>query len=357
MDNPIYSPRSAAWASAGMSSGISARIGSGGRPTMKDVAYRAGVALKTVSRVVNSEAGVTPATAGRVHAAIEELGYRRNESARLLRTGRTATIGVVSDNCGDLEDAALCRGVEEVARDRGFLLFTGSTDSDPAREEQLTLSLCARRVDGLVIVPTPADHSYLAPELAAGIVAVFAFRPPTQLTADTALVDERGAARIAVAHLISYGHRRIGYLGGNEASYRTRQLLWGYADAMAAAGLPTDEAWATLTPSRLLDETVTAVLCGSQEHTALALRTLATQGARGAQGARRVAVVGFGDFELAELLVPGVTVMAYDSAEVGRAAAELLQARLNGYSGPPRKAVIPARLVPRGSAEFSPSVD
>jgi LacI family transcriptional regulator len=317
---------------------------------MKDVAFRAGVALKTVSRVVNSEAGVMPETAGRVHAAIEELGYRRNESARLLRTGRTATIGVVSDNCGDREDAALCRGVEEVAREHGFLLFTGSTDSDPAREEQLTLRFCARRVDGLVIVPTPGDHGYLIPELEAGIAAVFAFRPPAQLIADAVLVDERDAARIAVEHLISHGHRRIGYLGGSAAGYRTRQLLLGYADAMAAAGLPADEAWATLTPPQLLNGTVTAVLCGSHEHTALALRTLATQ------GARRVAVVGFGDFELAEFLVPGVTVIAYDSAEVGRAAAELLRARMNGYNGPPRRVVVPARLVPRGSAEISPAV-
>src|SRR5262249_11552713 len=113
----------------------------GSRPTMKDVALRAGVALKTVSRVVNGEPGGTPETASRVLGAIEELGFRRNESARLLRTGRTATVGYIADNWGDQESAALGRGVEEVAREHGFLLFAGSTDSDPVREEQLTLSL------------------------------------------------------------------------------------------------------------------------------------------------------------------------------------------------------------------------
>jgi LacI family transcriptional regulator len=323
----------------------------GTRPTMKDVALRAGVALKTVSRVVNGEPGVTPETTSRVLGAIEELGFRRNESARLLRTGRTATIGVISDNCGDCEPAALGRGVEEVAREHGFLLFTGSTDSDPVREERLTLNLCARRVDGLIIVPTQADHAYLVSEINAGVAAVFALRPPYHLAADTALVDEYGAARTAVSHLISHGHRQIGYFGGDLTGYRSRQLVRGYREAMAAAGFRVDDSWIALTPQRLLNSTVTAVLCGRREHTALALRALASAG-----GSRRVAVIGFGNFELAENLAPGVTVVAYDPAEVGRVAAELLFDRLEGYDGPPRRIEIPATLIQRGSAEIPPGL-
>ncbi|MBO0820524.1 MAG: LacI family DNA-binding transcriptional regulator [Nocardiopsaceae bacterium] len=317
---------------------------------MKDVALRAGVALKTVSRVVNGEPGVTPETASRVLVAIRELGFRRNESARLLRTGRTATIGFIADNWGDRESAVLGRGVEEVAREHGFLLFAGSTDSDLGREEQLTLSLCARRVDGLVIEPNPGDHDYLVSEIQAGIAAVFVLRPPVTLDADAALVDEHGAARTAVAHLIAQGHERIGYLGGDQASYRTQQLLAGYAEAMTAAGLPGDERWTSLTPERLLNSTVTAVLCGSREHTALALRTLARAG-----DSRRVSVLGFGAFELAEYLAPGVTVMSYDPAEVGRAAAEMLFGRLGGYDGPPRRVRVPATLITRGSGELPPA--
>src|ERR1700756_3770378 len=94
----------------------------GGRPTMKDVATRAGVALKTVSRVVNGEPGVTPATTTRVLDAIENLGFRRNESARLLRTGHTSALGIIADDFGDADTAALCRGIEDVARDHGMLL-------------------------------------------------------------------------------------------------------------------------------------------------------------------------------------------------------------------------------------------
>jgi LacI family transcriptional regulator len=313
---------------------------------MQDAASRAGVALKTVSRVVNGEPGVTPETTTRVLGAISDLGFRRNESARLLRTGRTATLGFVADDCGDPDLAALARGLEDVVREEGFWLLIGSTDRDAVREERLALSLCARRVDGLVIAPTRGDHAYLGSEIKAGVATVFVLRPPVPVDVDAVLIDERGGAMAATEHLIAHGHRRIGYLG-DPAGYRSRQLLHGYAAAMATAGLPTDDAWATLTPARMLDSPVTAVLCGSREHTALTLRALES-------AARRVAVVGFGDFELAGCLTPRVSVVAYDPGEVGRAAARLLLRRLAGENGPPRRAEIPVRLIPRGSAEWAP---
>jgi len=318
---------------------------------MKDVASRAGVALKTVSRVVNGESGVTPETTKRVLGAIQDLGFRRNESARLLRTGRTATLGFIADNSADPDLAAICRGLEEVASDGGFLLYTGSTAGEPAREERLALSMCARRVDGLILVPVAGDHGYLLPEIEAGIAAVFALRPPALISADTVLADERGGARAAVSHLIGHGHRRIGYVG-DPAGHRSRQLMRGYAEAMAAAGLAADESWTKLTPPRLVDPAgspVTAVLCGGREHTAHVLRTLSRAG----QG-RRVAVAGFGDFELADVVSPGVTVVSFDPARIGRTAGELLVRRLAGEAGPPRRVEVPTRLIPRGSAEFPP---
>src|ERR1700729_276689 len=155
-----------------------------GRPTMKDVASKAGVALKTVSRVVNGEAGVTPETAGRVLGAIEELGFRRNESARLLRTGRTATLGVIAGSWTDPDHMALYPGVERMTREQGYLMYCGSTDSDPGREEGLALAMCARRVDGLIIIPAPGSHDYLTSEIEAGVATVFVLRPPPLVSAD-----------------------------------------------------------------------------------------------------------------------------------------------------------------------------
>jgi LacI family transcriptional regulator, galactose operon repressor len=320
-----------------------------GRPTMKDVASRAGVALKTVSRVVNREPGVTPETTRRVLGAIEALGFRRNESARLLRTGHTATLGYLADTWTDQDNAAIYRGLEGIARTRGYLLYSGSTDSDHEREEQLALAMCARRVDGLVISPAAGPQDYLVSEIEAGVAAVFVLRPPalvrpdavlpadTAPPADTVLIDERGGARAAVTHLAALGHRKIGFLG-DSTGYRSRALRAGYTEAMAATGLAVDPAWLTLNAAELARTEVTAVFCADRERTLTALRTL---------GTRSLAVVGFGDFEFADLLTPPVTVVSYDPELIGRTAGELLLRRLAGDTAPPRRVEVPARLIAR----------
>ena len=340
---------------------------------MKDVASRAGVALKTVSRVVNGEPGVTPETARRVLGAIEDLGFRRNESARLLRTGRTATLGFIADTWGDRDLTGVYRGLEDVVRQHGYLLYSGSTDRDPAREERLALAMCARRVDGLIIAPTPGSHDYLVSEIEAGVAAVFVLRPPELVRSDSVLPDERAGGRAAVAHLAAQGHRRIGLLGGVPAdspggSARFRTLLAGYTEAMASAGLGVDPAWTALSVADLPRAPVTAVLCPNPAQTRAALRALAGSVPAGSvparsastgsgptgSGPRRVAVVGFGDFEAADLLTPPVTVVSYDPVLIGSTAGELLIRRMAGEQGPPRRVQVPVRLIPRGSAEFPP---
>lgn len=314
----------------------------GGRPTMKDVASRAGVALKTVSRVVNGEPGVTAETTSRVLGAIEDLGFRRNESARLLRTGRTATFGFIANSWADPDLAAVYRGLEDVAHDKGYLVYSGSTHSDPAREEQLALAMCARRVDGLIIVPAPGSHEYLVSEIKAGVSAVFVLRPPALVRADSVLPDERGGARAAVTHLIQHGHRRIGLVGGESAS-RFAELLAGYQEAMAAAGLSVEPAWTSLAIVELPGKPVTAVVCADPARTQSVLRAVKPG---------QLAVVGFGDFESADLAKPPVTVVSYDPVLIGRTAGELLIRRIAGDQTPPRRVQVPVRLVARGSAEF-----
>ncbi len=339
---------------------------------MKHVASRAGVALKTVSRVVNGESGVTPETARRVLGAIQELGFRRNESARLLRTGQTATLGFIADTWTDPDRSAVYRGLENIAREHGYLLYSGSTDGNAEREEQLALAMCARRVDGLVISPAPGPHEYLATEVEAGVATVFVLRPSSSpapspssgsadgVLADTVLPDERGGARAAVAHLIAQGHRKIGLLGVSADSHRSRQVRAGYAAAMSAAGLAADPSWAGLDARGLTRAPVSAVLCADHESTRVALRAAAGLPEGGPTGwpegtTGRLAVVGFGDFELADVVTPPVTVLSYDPVLLGRTAGELLIARLGGEHGPARLVEVPVRLVVRGSAEFPPA--
>ncbi|GGK51642.1 LacI family transcriptional regulator [Planomonospora parontospora subsp. parontospora] len=323
-----------------------------GRPTMKDVAAAAGVALKTVSRFVNAEPGVSPATAERVAAAIERLGYRRNESARMLRRGRTATIGLVIEDVADPFYSEIGRAVEDVALRHGSLVFSGSSGEDPRRERELVLAFCARRVDGLVIVPAGTDHDYLLPELDAGVAAVFADRPGG-LDADTVLSDNAGGAHSGVTHLIRHGHRRIAFLGDRTAIFTAAERLRGYRRALSDAGLPADGTLiATGPPERAgvaLDRMLaepdppTAVFAGNGRITVALLRS-----------GHRPPLVGFDDFELADLLTPGVSVVAQDPAGLGRTAAELLFRRLSGETGPARRIELATRLVPRGSGELRP---
>ncbi|WP_431676735.1 LacI family DNA-binding transcriptional regulator [Kitasatospora sp. KL5] len=330
------------------------------RPTMKDVAAAAGVGLKTVSRVVNEESGVSPAMAARVRAAIDALGFRRNDSARLLRTGTTASIGLLLEDIGDPFSSALSRGVEGVAREHGSLLFTGSSAEDPQRERELALAFCARRVDGLVVVPAGADHGYLAPELASGTAAVFLDRPASGLAADAVLSDNAGGAREGVAHLIAHGHRRIGFVGDLPHIHTSSERLRGYRAALAEAGLPADERWIATGPTDAgtVARAVRGMLSGSEPVTALfTANNRVTLGALQylAGASPRPALVGFDDLELGALLSPGLTVVAQDPEALGRTAARLLFDRLGGDASPPQRIELPTRLIVRGSGEVPPT--
>ncbi|WP_267243484.1 LacI family DNA-binding transcriptional regulator [Streptomyces sp. PR69] len=325
---------------------------------MKDVAARAGVGLKTVSRVVNGEPGVTPDTERRVQEAIEFLGFRRNDSARVLRKGRTASVGLVLEDLADPFYGPLSRAVEEVARAHGALLINGSSAEDPDREQELALALCARRVDGLIVIPAGYDHRYLEPEIRAGVATVFVDRPAGRIDADTVLSDNFGGAREGVAHLIAHGHRRIGFIGDHPRIHTAMERLRGYRAAMEDAGLDVEERWVALgstSPDRvrpavesMLDapEPVTAVFAGNNRVTVTAVRALAERD-------RRTALVGFDDIELADLL--GITVIAQDAAALGRTAAERLFRRLDGVNEQPECVTLKTTLIPRGSGELPPA--
>ena len=209
------------------------------RPTMRHVADMAGVSLKTVSRVINAEAGVTPATAERVTAAIAELGFERNDLAASLRHGRSSsTLGLVIEDVANPFYSAIAQAVEAAARDRGFLLITASAREDAERERELVSALLRRRVDALLIVPAGPDHRYLA----SSSRAVFLDRPPHGIEADTVLLDDHGGARSAVEHLIAQGHTRIACVADDSELYTVRQRIAGYREALAAAGLEEDPA-------------------------------------------------------------------------------------------------------------------
>jgi LacI family transcriptional regulator len=329
---------------------------------MRHVAERAGVSLKTVSRVINGEASVAAHTAERVNAAIAELGFRRNDLARSLRRGSTsATLGLVIEDVANPFYSAVAQAVEHAARERGFMLITGSCEEDPERERELILALLRRRVDALLLVPAGGerDQAWLARELGQATPVVFVDRPPSGIEADAVLVDNAGGARTAVAHLLAHGHRRIACLADGETLFTAAERVAGYRAALDAAGVPLDPALMRLDArdaehaETLVRELLalpappTAIFTGNNRHTVGAVRAL-----RGRE--HEVALVGFDDFELADLLAMPTTVIRHDAFRIGAEAAALAFARLDGASAPPRRIVVETELVPRGSGEVRP---
>jgi LacI family transcriptional regulator len=332
---------------------------------MRDVAALAGVGLKTVSRVVNGESNVSEQKRARVQAAIERLDYRRDINAsHLRRLGRkTATIGLVLEDVSNPFSSALHRAIEDSARERGVMLFTGSCDEDPDRERELIGSFRARRVDGIVLVPASPDHRYLLPEQQARTPLVFVDRPARFIDADSVTSDNVGGAGRAVAHVAAFGHRRIGFLGDALEIQTAADRLRGYSLGLETLGVDHDPA-IVRTGLRSVDAAAlaaTELLRAANPPTALfSAQNLVTIGALRALRElgleHGTAMVGFDDVELADLLEPAVTVVAQDPAAIGRAAADILFRRLDGDDSPPEHVVIDVELIARGSGEI-PAVE
>jgi LacI family transcriptional regulator len=331
------------------------------RPTMRDVAALSGVSIKTVSRVVNREAGVSPDLITRVEDAARKLDYQRNLTASSLRRsdGKSMTIGLLLENVANPFSSSLHRAVEDVARRRGVIVFAGSVDEDRERERDLAAAFVARRVDGLIVVPAGGDQSYFAREQRSGTAVVFVDRPPALLEADTVLTDNVAGARAAVTHLIDHGHRRIAYIGDLSTISTAAERLTGYTEALALAGVTLDPSLVhqNLRTSDEALDAVTALLDRPDRPTAVfASQNLVTIGAVRALRRlglhRSVAIVGFDELPLIDLIDPGITLVVQDVKGMGERAAELLFRRLDGDDTPPHQIVLPATLVARGSGEI-----
>jgi LacI family transcriptional regulator len=331
---------------------------------MVDVAALAGVGLKTVSRVVNAEPGVRPELAARVQQAIEQLDYQRDANAATLRRlGRKSqTIGLVLEDVSNPFSSALHRGVEDAARERGVLVFAGSCDEDGDRERELIGSFRERRVDGIIVVPASHDHGYLYDEVRAGTALVFVDRPASHLDADSVISDNVGGARQAVRHLLDGGHRRIGFLGDLLSISTAAERLFGYKETLKEAAVPIDEALirTDLRDPDVAAQAVEAMLALPERPTAFfaAQNLLAIGGVRALRRAalqRQIALIGFDDVSLADMIEPAISVVAQDPQAMGRAAAKRLFRRLDGDTSPSVHEVIPVTLIARGSGEIAPS--
>ena len=333
------------------------------RPTVHDVAAEAGVSIKTVSRVVNAEANVSAEVRSRVLAAVDTLHYVPNSVARSLKVGLGDTVGIVIDSIADPFFAALTSAAEAMALEAGLNVVFGSTGYDAGRERHQVERMAMQQVRGVILAPVQGDHSYLT-RYRHSVPVVLVDRALELDDYDTVLVDDYGATRLAVEHLLRHGHRRIAFVGAEPRFVTMTERLRGYRDGLADAGLPLDPA---LVPHHVADE------AGAGAATSLLLRerpdvtALVAANTRAGLGvvhalhtARRtdMAMVGFGDFPLAGTLEPGITCVDQDPRMIGEVAIGHLLARLgsedqSAVTRPGERVVLPTRLVQRGSGEIA----
>jgi LacI family transcriptional regulator len=323
--------------------------------TMRQVGERAGVSAKTVSRVMHNDRYVSADVRQRVEQAIAELKYVPNVLARSFRSGRDAAIGVAIPDLSDPFFATLTREIEQIARSRGVAVFVTSLGKNPADERGRVESLLGRQLTGLISTPISADQSYLT-HWQDRTTIVFIDRRPGKITADSVVEDDRGGAYTATAHLIEHGHRRVAFLGDSASTATTALRLGGYHAALADAGIIPDERIIVLGPSSEQDagRAVLDLLAQPEPPTALlssnAWCTIGIIPALQAIGRSDLPLISFGDFPLATVIQPPVTVIDQDPTSVGRVAATRLFERLDHpHRRFKRKIVLPVPLITRGS--------
>ena len=310
---------------------------------MNDVARVAGVSLATVSRVVNGNGDVRADLVARVQNAVEMLGYRRDLTASTLRRAdrQSASIGLVIEDVSNPFSSAVIRGVEDVARTHRVLTFVGSSDEEPERERELAEAFASRGVDGLIIVPCAADQSYLRRRPAARDRPVFVDRPPRFIDADAAVSDNAGGARRAVEHLLRAGHRAVAFLGDRPSIFTASERRRGYRETVADAGIacgPTrSSASAFRTANRRRRRRESCCSRPSRRRRCSPDRTSSPSAPSGRSAPSAVSTMSRSWASMtwcsADMIEPGITVVAQDPYELGRHAAELLFSQLGDRDG------------------------
>ena len=328
---------------------------------MREVAALSGTSLKTVSRVFNSVPTVDPVLTEKVLKAAKKLNYTPNMTAGSLRrtNGKTNTIGILLEDISNPFSASLYRIYEDYAAANGYIILAGSLDEQPERELELVNLFISRRVDGLLIAPSGNNHAYLKNEVAKGMHFGFIDRPPVNFEADTVLSTNREGSFEAVKHLISFGHKRILFLGDDPAIYTAQERYEGYAKALKHAKLPIDkkhvlrglaseeEAIAQVRKVLRDENAPTAIYATQNLLTWVAMKAL-----RAVNLEEKVALVGFDDLPGAELLRPAVTLVKQNLAEMGRRSIEMLFNRINGDTSKYQTEILQTTLTPMGSGEI-----
>lgn len=333
------------------------------RANVREVAELAGVAISSVSRVLSEHPDVSSAMRTRVLAAVDELGYEPDFLAQSLRRGSTLSVGFVVGDISNPVMANFARGAETVLRAAGYSMLLMNSDGDPALDEAHIRFFQSRRVDGMLLSLASEKRRAtldLLEQLDVPVVVIDR-EVPARVRANAVLSDHRAGMRAATEHLLDLGHRRIGLIIPSLEMRAGRERVGGMRDAIAARAI-TDET--VVLPGSLLAEhgesatnqlldlpdPPTAIIAGGNQ---LLIGTLRTLTARGKRVGEDIALISCDDLPLTELYRPPIATIARDTIGIGRAAAQLLHARLQ-QAEEPATVMLPTTYRPRASASAAP---
>lgn len=332
--------------------------------TIKDVAAKAGVSVKTVSRVINREASVQPSTRQRVEAAIEALRYRPDVSARSLRGMRSYAMGVVYDNPNPYYVIAIQNGLLAVCREFGYALQIHPCDSSsPTLAEELLQIVRQNRLAGLVLAPPMSEREPLIRFLAESKVPFVRLISGSSDPQDGYLsvyVDDRSAAREITTHLIQLGHQRIGFIWGGQQHRSSPERYQGYEEALHDYGVALDpelvvqgdysfdEGFRAARRLLALPNPPTAIFGSNDE---IAAGVLAAARSIGVNVPFDLSIAGFEDSPFSKQSWPALTTARQDTQDIARTAGRMLIEEVDREEGspPPRNCGFVPRLVARGS--------
>ena len=321
--------------------------------TMREVAELAGVSITTVSHVLNSTRAVAPDTRTRVLAAIDVTGYTGDAIARSLVTGGTKSIGVAMPLDPHPTVGQLIQAIEQETARAGYAMVLTDTHDEPDAERLAVRTLRSRRVDGVILAPSPGADAAVLPELRKlALPTVLVDRLSASQDVDQIGPENVQAISTLVRHLAEHGHRRIGMVSGPADLATNSERVLGYRLGLGRAGLTWDESLVGYQESAdvaaLLDrpDPPTALIAGSDPVLAGLLRTVRTRGLRvGAD----LAVVAFGEVEWADLVDPAITTMAPPITDIGQSAVRMLLDRIGDPELPARSTRLPPTLLARQS--------
>jgi len=308
--------------------------------TLKDVALRAGVSIKTVSRVVNDQGEISAETRARVQSAIDELGYRPNILARSLVNQRTNTIAVVASGIEFYGPSRTIMGIEQQADEFGYSLSLNLLPHPHDPNIHSTLNeLVSRRVEGIVwAVPEIGENrSWITASELQGLPPIVFLSMGTRPDLSIVAVDNRGGAEMATRHLVAGGRTRIGIITGPLTWWESRERAAGWRSALLDAGLTADAArnvegdWtpksgvSSMEQLLIQEPQLDAVFVSNDQMALGAMGVLERAGRRIPDD---VALVGFDNIPESEFFMPPLTTVYQQVIELGRLAVQDLHSRI-----------------------------